>query len=254
MTNNVTKVDVENKTAELSNPGKLLRAYMQATGVHCAKELADSLGIKLRTIQRLKLEIAMCANDAISGVSESAKRARYGAANSANDAINGVSQQSDGKKVSPTPPSKNNYNLETTVQPEPEREPDGWAELKAAFNGSTAAMVADVQAYLAPYGDKASAVKWLGGTVSAFGPSRTAQAWTMIVTKVARGEPIKNALPLWAKTANGLRDNPDAAQAALENPFAEQTKGVVRFAQPAQDDPAYLKNFGRRQPAEAARA
>lgn len=108
MTNNVTKVDDENKTAELSNPGKLLRAYMQATGVHCAKALADSLGIKLRTIQRLKLEIA-CANDAKCAIS--------GAANSANDAINGVSQQSDGKKVSPTPPSKNNYHLEQPLNP-----------------------------------------------------------------------------------------------------------------------------------------
>lgn len=104
MANDVTNIDDGNKAVELSNPGKLLKAYMQATGIHCAKTLADSLGIKLRTIQRLKLEIATCANDAKCAIS--------GAANSANDAINGVSQQSDGKKVSPTPPSKNNYNLE----------------------------------------------------------------------------------------------------------------------------------------------
>jgi hypothetical protein len=111
MTNNVTKVDDGNKAAELSNPGKLLRAYMQATGIYCAKTLADSLGIKLRTIQRLKLEIATCANDA--------KCAIYGAANSANDAIYGVSEApvAPDMALSCVRVEDNNIttNLETTV-------------------------------------------------------------------------------------------------------------------------------------------
>lgn len=108
MSENVTNIDGQNKAAELSNPGKLLRAYMQATGISCAKTLADSLGIKLRTIQRLKLEIATCANDAKCAIS--------GAVNSANDAINGASQQTDEKKVSPTPPSKKDHYLEQPLK------------------------------------------------------------------------------------------------------------------------------------------
>ena len=72
MTSNVTNLEGGNKTAELSNPGKLLRAYMQATGVFDAKQLAQVLDIPIRTIQRLRLEVATCANsanDAISGAS-----------------------------------------------------------------------------------------------------------------------------------------------------------------------------------------
>lgn len=222
-------------------PTQKLLAILIAAGVENTAELAELIGVQKRAIQKAKRPTGRVLQDG----------------NELQDAS--LSSQTNSgtpveKKVSPTPPSKNNYNLETTVQPEPASEPDGWAELKAEFNGSTAAMVADVQAYLAPYGDKASAVKWLGGTVSAFGPSRTAQAWTMIVAKVAHGEPIRNALPLWAKTAGGLRNDPAAAQAALENPFAEQTKGVKRHVQPAPDDPSYLANFGRRRPMEAARA
>ncbi len=74
---------------DISNPAKILRGYMQATGITAAKELAETFDIPLRTIQRLKLECA------ISGaVDASADDAIYGAkpdANSAKRAINGVS-------------------------------------------------------------------------------------------------------------------------------------------------------------------
>jgi len=89
----------------LSNTAKILRAYMQATGISCAKTLADTLGIKIRTIQRLKLDIA-CATDGVpqhtdatsatcatGGVSEtanSATSATDGAATCANDATGGA--------------------------------------------------------------------------------------------------------------------------------------------------------------------
>lgn len=84
----------------ISNPAKILRAYMRCSGVTDTKQLAADLDIPLRTIQRLKLECAIsgadatCANDAIYGVSDDAKdanRAIYGASDDANDAISGVS-------------------------------------------------------------------------------------------------------------------------------------------------------------------
>jgi len=73
----------------LSNPAKLLRGYISATGTTDSRELAAALDIPLRTIQRLKLEVA-CAMD---GVSDGAKDAISGACasnTSANDAMGGA--------------------------------------------------------------------------------------------------------------------------------------------------------------------
>lgn len=70
----------------ISNPAKILAAYMRCSGISDAKQLAADLDIPLRTIQRLKLEVATSDTDAkcaISGASENAKRA--------NDAISGAS-------------------------------------------------------------------------------------------------------------------------------------------------------------------
>ena len=73
----------------LSNPAKLLRGYISATGTTDSRELAAALNIPLRTIQRLKLEVA----GAMDGVSDGAKDAIYGVCTnntSAKDAIYGV--------------------------------------------------------------------------------------------------------------------------------------------------------------------
>lgn len=203
-------------------PTQKLLAILLAVGVDKTADLAAMTGLSERAIQTAKRNLfreTHCGTQPIAAqpIAETQPIA--------------LNQQAD-KRVSPTPPSEN-INIITSSLPVAEREPEGWAALKAEFNGSTAAMVADVQRYLTPYGDKQSAVNWLGGTLAAFGRSRTAQAWTIIVAKVAAGEPIRNALPLWAKTAQGLKDDPVAAEAAIHNPFAEQTKGVVRFAKPA---------------------
>ncbi len=113
-------------TAALSNSAKLLAGYMKATGVSDAKTIADDLDIPLRTVQRLKLDIAVagatCANDATSGVSENAKHATDGAdknANSANCAMDGVSEAPNAPPVaSPARVEENNLptNLETSVE------------------------------------------------------------------------------------------------------------------------------------------
>lgn len=73
----------------LSNPAKLLRGYISATGTTDSRELAAALDIPLRTIQRLKLEVA----GAMDGVSADAKDAISGVCTnntSANDAMDGA--------------------------------------------------------------------------------------------------------------------------------------------------------------------
>lgn len=57
----------------ISNPAKILRGYIEATGISDARILSERLGIPLRTIQRLKLEVASAVEDA------STKHAIYGA-------------------------------------------------------------------------------------------------------------------------------------------------------------------------------
>lgn len=107
-----------------------------------------------------------------------------------------------------------------TIQPEAAREPDGRLELKQNFNGSTDAMLADVQAWLGPLARPENAISWLSGTLSAFGPSRTAQAWTIVSAKRTQGQPVANPLALWAKTARGIveadqpKQNPKVAGAS----------------------------------------
>jgi hypothetical protein len=82
---NLVNVQGEIKASMISNPAKLLAGYMAATGETNAKIIAAALGIPLRTVQRLKLEVATAhansANDAINGASENA-----------NSAISGVSE------------------------------------------------------------------------------------------------------------------------------------------------------------------
>lgn len=62
--------DGEIRNNRLSNPAKILAAYMKCSGITDAKQLASDLDIPIRTIQRLKLECATCANDAIYGASK----------------------------------------------------------------------------------------------------------------------------------------------------------------------------------------
>lgn len=81
----------------------------------------------------------------------------------------------------------------------------GWPELKAVFNGSTELMLQDVQRWMGPIANRQDAVNWLSGTVAASGAQRTAEAWTIVTAKLARNELVPNPLPLWAKTAKGLR-------------------------------------------------
>jgi hypothetical protein len=61
--------DGEIRNNRLSNPAKILAAYMRCSGISDAKQLAADLDIPLRTIQRLKLECATSANDASCAIS-----------------------------------------------------------------------------------------------------------------------------------------------------------------------------------------
>ena len=84
--------------------------------------------------------------------------------------------------------------------------PSAYDDLKKHFNGSTAAMVDQIEADMGG-NCRRNAVNWLAATVSAHGPGPVAQAFAMIVEKQARGEIVARVLGHWSKLAGSLKAN-----------------------------------------------
>lgn len=125
--------------------------------------------------------------------------------------------------------SDNRYKKEYSPTDSPEqvaaregptdRPPD---ELKSAFNGQTASMLADVARWMGPHGDEPSARKWLSSLLSINGQEPTGQAYQMLMTAQAEGQPVARPLAWWSKTAATLKANPKApVQTAVVTDFRE---------------------------------
>lgn len=101
----------------------------------------------------------------------------------------------------------NKPTTEPTIEPsfnQNDRPPDAYGNLKAAFNGSTDAMLADVQRFMGPTAERADAMNWLTGTLSSYGKDRTLRAWTIVTAKIGQGSDVRKPLPFWARTADSL--------------------------------------------------
>lgn len=112
----------------------------------------------------------------------------------------------------PGPPYKEEPSLEPTIEPSVEprdrSEPAGYSDLKSAFNGSTEAMLADVQRFMGPLADRQNAINWLTGTLTRYGEERTVEAWTIVTAAAGKGRAVANPLAFWAKTAGGITPKP----------------------------------------------
>lgn len=96
----MTNVPNADSQSKLSNPAKLLAAFMEASNVWDSRELSQLTGVPLRTIQRLKLECAThgvneangtSATHGVTGVTENAKDATHGVTGGATSATHGAS-------------------------------------------------------------------------------------------------------------------------------------------------------------------
>lgn len=124
-------------------------------------------------------------------------------------------------------------NTEPTFQPAGTSDvhSESWQALKAAFNGSTEIMVADVQKFMGPTAQRENAIKWLHGTLSSTGRERTLGAWTILTAKIGKGDAIRQPLALWAKTAGGLpAPAPDRAKMTFQPSRYGAGKWVQREA------------------------
>ena len=124
-----------------------------------------------------------------------------------------VSEKSNPNIPGNSTKSTSDGNPSTPISTPTERETvNARDELKAAFNGSTASMLADVQAWMPC--EPAIARKWLQTTLTACGQEATAQAYQILVAKQAQGEVVPSPIPFWGKTAASLKRNGAAGSSA----------------------------------------
>lgn len=103
-------------------------------------------------------------------------------------------------------------------------------ELKAAFNGSTSNMLADVAKWMGNGSNEATARNWLAGMLSAAGQVPTAQAYQMLLTAQGTGAIIAKPLAYWSKTASTLASKAKAIADAPPKPMVPDH--VLRYATP----------------------
>jgi uncharacterized protein YdaU (DUF1376 family) len=114
---------------------------------------------------------------------------------------------------------KTQHNQYPFKEPEPEPKIEesqlasrAQSELKLAFNGSTANMIADVARFMGVLPSDPCATKWLQSTLSASGPDATLAAYQSLVQGQGEGVPIAVPLRYWAKTAATIKLNGNAPQ------------------------------------------
>lgn len=134
---------------------------------------------------------------------------------------------------------------QSTVEFVAARDPDrpasdrdqNFSDCKQAFNGTTEAMLSEVMAAMHPYGDRKGAASWLATTMRINGANATAQAFQMLATAKAEGQPIARVLPLWAKTAASLKAKPppdrDKPQQHWRDERNERARRICQMAMEA---------------------
>ena len=80
-----------------------------------------------------------------------------------------------------------------------------WSECKSAFNGSTAAMLAEVGSGMGLEPNAPEVSTWLANLLRTNGQDAVAQSYQMLLTARAERKPIIRVLPWWAKTASTLK-------------------------------------------------
>lgn len=185
--------------SKISNPAKILRGYMDATGIADAKTLSDALGIAIRTIQRLKLECATCANDAIYGAANDAKRARYGVSETPNAPDMALADAPSARadittRATKESPTEISYSSKLASLPT-----DDVSEL----------MITDIIAWMHG-GDRRSAENWLSNTTKLFGNDATREGYHKLKTDLATGSVVARKLQAWTEISRRYKAKPTA--------------------------------------------
>jgi hypothetical protein len=202
------------KELSISTTAKFVGQTMLVLGVRSAAEIIEHTGLSRSAVYRALADLSEVAGDEFfSAIPINPTCPADGTETLISVPSVGLEQ----KEIPPTPPKeKTTTNLETSVShPTTDRascEPAGWQNLKTAFNGSTEAMLTDVQRFMGPIADRTNAANWLTGMLSAVGQARTIEAWQIVTSKAGSGQIVANPLALWSKTARGLKETPAGAK------------------------------------------
>jgi hypothetical protein len=231
-------VDIARSTT--GTPTAKLLAVLIAAGVTDNRELAQITGLSVRSIQHARA--THCASDATHCAQPIAQRnplreeTQPIAPDAQSIALARDLQRAQATKASLRDTSSN-IHFHPSFRPDArERESEAPADGRpASFNDATESMIADVLKFMGPTASRQNAEKWLSGTLSVYGTDRTTRAWTALVAKQARNEPVSQPLALWAKTAGGLKPQAVAPKGADPTTFHLVSPSTVRFAKPREE-------------------
>lgn len=191
---------VQRAIKRLENAGMLSR---QRRGSHDGGRSSD--------LFRLNVDVAIAVSSAAAPTSS--RKHRKLRSNSKPQIAVGGNAASDGGVTPHSCAEVKPHNSAVGTITEPPLEPsvcarDGsgeFVEVKSAFNGSTEAMLAEVQRAMGPMGDRRGAEQWLATTLRTYGREAVSEAFQRLATARAEGQVIARVLPYWSRTAETIK-------------------------------------------------
>lgn len=212
-------------------PTQKLLAILMLAGVDKTADLAAMTGLSERAVQTAKRNLLRetdCGTQPIAAqpVAETQPVAGQNAIHCASE-----------KKVPPHTPLQRKTTQPATVETGAARAgvPDGdFAECKTAFNGSTEAMLAEVERFMGGHCRK-NAEQWLANLLRAQGQQAVIESYQSLLTARAEGEIITHPLRWWPSMAIKAKAKAKALAPAVEpaTPWAAITIDMKRNVKPA---------------------
>lgn len=201
-------MNADERKPRIPNAAKILHAYMQCCGVTDSHELAEQLGIPLRTIQHLKREAAqLCDANSAKGCAQTAQHLAPAQMVAPQETQNAALEAQD---VAPSRVGAPAFSMEVSnnIYKPTNSEYDaarvdvvgsaspGMVECKTAFNGSTEAMLADIESFMVS-GDRQSAVRWLTNMLGIHGKDAVQSGYQAVLNARADGSIVSKPLQFW---------------------------------------------------------
>ena len=211
-------------------PTQKLLAILIAAGVENTAELVGLTGLAERSVQSAKRNLMRAHPSA-----EAHPSAPHPDAEAHSNAVSGALECGSERKVSPHTPlqKKTTFNPSVeTVAAGTDGRTNDLVECKAAFNGSTEAMLDMVESAMGGHCRK-NAAQWLANLTRINGQQAVAHAYQKFLTAKAEGSIIARPLPWFDKTAKTCKAEAPKPTAAPETPWSAITLDMKRNVKPA---------------------
>ena len=186
----------------ISNPAKVLLAYMRLANKWDSRELAAEFDVPLRTIQRWKMECAANVTDATGAI--------YGVTSDNGHSATRATNATDGAPLTPDMALARDLQSCAGATKESPTEiviTNQLASLPA--DDISEAMITDIIAWMHG-GDRRSAESWLASTTKTFGSDATREGYHKLKTDMATGSVVSRKLQAWSEIARRFKAKPAA--------------------------------------------